>query len=303
MDDINNPIRSYLIGETVFRARPLEPALYIVATPIGNLGDMTMRGLEVLAAADVLACEDTRVTRVLLDRFAIQRRPVAYHEHNATEAGPKLIAALLEGKSVALVSDAGTPLVSDPGFRLVGEARAAGIRVVPVPGASAVMAALMASGLPTDSFMFCGFLAARQGQRRSKLESLQAIDTTLIFFESPNRAAATLADMAEVFGAERLGALCREMTKAYETITTGTLAELSEQFDGEDRIRGEVVLLVGPPVDQNIPKSAEDIDQLLLALAQEMPPAKAAAEASRMTGKSKADMYQRLVALRADNKR
>ncbi len=155
------------------RARPLEPALYIVSTPIGNLGDMTLRGLETLASADILACEDTRVTRVLLDRYGISRRPISYHEHNAAEAGPKLIAALAAGKSVALVSDAGTPLVSDPGFRLVGDAREAGIRVVPVPGASAVLAALAASGLPTDAFMFCGFLPAKHGQKQSRLESLK----------------------------------------------------------------------------------------------------------------------------------
>ena len=144
--------------QAVIAARPLEPALYLVATPIGNLGDVTLRALETLAAADVLACEDTRVTRILLDRYGIRQRPLAYHEHNAAEAGPKLIAALQEGRSVALVSDAGTPLVSDPGFRLVEQALGAGIRVVPIPGPSAVLAALTASGLPSDAFLFGGFL-------------------------------------------------------------------------------------------------------------------------------------------------
>uniref|UniRef100_UPI001668452F 16S rRNA (cytidine(1402)-2'-O)-methyltransferase n=1 Tax=Brucella endophytica TaxID=1963359 RepID=UPI001668452F len=290
--------RDYLIGQATFHARPLEPALYIVATPIGNLGDMTIRGLETLASADILACEDTRVTRVLLDRFGIAKRPVAYHEHNAAEAGPKLIAALKEGKSVALVSDAGTPLVSDPGYRLVGEARAAGIRVVPVPGASAVLAALMASGLPTDSFHFAGFLPVKQGQRRAKLEALQRIDATLVFFESPNRTAATLADMAAVFGETRPGALCRELTKAYETVVTAPLGELTRQFDGEDRLRGEVVLLVGPPQAADAPASAEDIDRLLLSLAAEMSPSKAAGEAARMTGGHKGELYQRLIELK-----
>ncbi len=148
---------------------------------------------------------------------------------------------------MALVSDAGTPLVSDPGFRLVGEAREAGIKVVPVPGASAVLAALAASGLPTDAFMFCGFLPSKHGQRQNRLESLKGIDATLVFYESPNRTAATLADMTAVFGPDREGALCRELTKAYETVVTAPLGELAKQFDGEDRIRGEVVLLVGPP--------------------------------------------------------
>lgn len=296
---IDEAKREYVIGGTPMRARPLEPALYIVSTPIGNLGDMTLRGLEVLASADVLACEDTRVTRVLLDRYGISRRPVSYHEHNAAESGAKLIAALLAGKSVALVSDAGTPLVSDPGFRLVGEAREAGIRVVPVPGASAILAALAASGLPTDVFMFCGFLPAKHGQRQSKLESLKTIDATLVFYESPNRAAATLSDMVAVFGGEREAALCRELTKAYETIVTLPLAELAKQFDGEERIRGEVVLLIGPPSGDAMPQSAEDIDKLLLSLAEELPPSKAAGEAARMTGGQKSVLYQRLMQLKA----
>ncbi|MFC4624672.1 16S rRNA (cytidine(1402)-2'-O)-methyltransferase [Daeguia caeni] len=296
----NEERRDYVIGGMTMRARPLEPALYIVSTPIGNLGDMTLRGIETLASADIIACEDTRVTRVLLDRYGIQRRPMSYHEHNAAEAGEKLIAALASGKSVALVSDAGTPLVSDPGFRLVGEARQAGIRVVPVPGASAVLAALAASGLPTDQFMFCGFLPSRHGQRISRLESLKAIDATLVFYESPNRAAASLADMVDVFGADRQAALCRELTKAYETIVTLPLGELAQEFDGEDRIRGEVVLLVGPPTDEVAPQSEADIDRLLLSLAAELPPSKAAGEAARMTGGQKSVLYQRLMQLKAE---
>lgn len=291
--------REFVVGGTAQRARPIEPALYIVSTPIGNLGDMTLRGLEVLASADIVACEDTRVTRVLLDRYGIARRPISYHEHNAAEAGAKLIAALQAGNSVALVSDAGTPLVSDPGFRLVGEAREAGIRVVPVPGASALLAALAASGLPTDAFMFCGFLPVKHGQKTSKLESLKNIDATLVFYESPNRAAATLADMADVFGDAREAALCRELTKAYETIVAAPLGELKQQFDGEDRIRGEVVLLVGPPTGEAGPQSEEDIDKLLLSLSQELSPSKAAGEAAKMTGGQKSVLYQRLMQLKA----
>ncbi|RUY98485.1 16S rRNA (cytidine(1402)-2'-O)-methyltransferase, partial [Mesorhizobium sp. M7A.F.Ca.CA.001.12.2.1] len=163
--------RSYVVGQTEIAARPLEPALYLVATPIGNLADITLRALETLAAADIVACEDTRVSRVLLDRYGIRRRTTAYHEHNAGEAGPKLIAALQAGQSVALISDAGTPLVSDPGYRLVGEALDHGIRVVPIPGPSAPLAALTASGLPSDAFMFAGFLPVKTGQRLTRLEA------------------------------------------------------------------------------------------------------------------------------------
>lgn len=169
---------SYQIGTHQHVARPQDPALYLVATPIGNLGDITLRALETLAAADVLACEDTRVTRVLLNRYGINKRPFAYHEHNAERAGPKLLAALGEGKSVALVSDAGTPLISDPGFRLVEQALAAGYRVVPVPGASAPMAALVASGLPSDSFFFGGFLPGRDKARRDRLVQVGEIPAT-----------------------------------------------------------------------------------------------------------------------------
>ena len=186
-----------MIAQTSIAARPLEPALYLVATPIGNLADITIRALETLAAADIVACEDTRVTRVLLDRYGIRQRSTPYHEHNADEAGPRLIAALAAGKSVALVSDAGTPLVSDPGYRLVERALAAGIRVVPIPGASAVLAALTASGLPSDTFLFGGFLPVKGGQLRSRLEALKGADATLIFFESPRRLAETLAAMAD----------------------------------------------------------------------------------------------------------
>ncbi|WP_292240313.1 16S rRNA (cytidine(1402)-2'-O)-methyltransferase, partial [Mesorhizobium sp.] len=172
--------RSYVIGQTEIAARPLEPALYLVATPIGNLADVTLRALETLAGADIVACEDTRVSRVLLERYGIRRRTTAYHEHNAAEAGPKLIESLAAGQSVALISDAGTPLVSDPGYRLVGEALERGIRVIPVPGPSAALAALTASGLPSDAFLFAGFLPAKAGQRLTKLESFRQVPATLI---------------------------------------------------------------------------------------------------------------------------
>jgi len=291
----NDNKRVYVIGQTEVTARPLDPALYLVATPIGNLGDITLRALETLAGADMVACEDTRVTRVLLDRYGIRQRPTAYHEHNAAEAGPRLIEALESGRSVALVSDAGTPLVSDPGFRLVEQAQAHGIRVVPIPGASAVLAALTASGLPSDAFFFAGFLPVKDGQKRTRLGELKAVPGTLIFFESPRRLADTLEAMADVFGA-RQAAIGRELTKAFEEIRTGTLAELAAHYAEADTPKGEVVICVAPPGER--PETADDVDKLLISLASEMPASKAAAEAARMTGQQKPALYRRLLELK-----
>lgn len=289
--------RSYLIGQAEFSARRLEPALYLVATPIGNLGDITIRALETLAAADIVACEDTRVTRVLLDRYGIRRRTTAYHEHNAAEAGPKLVEAVLAGKSVALVSDAGTPLVSDPGFRLVGEVVEAGGRVVPIPGASALLTALTASGLPSDTFLFAGFLPVKSGQRKTRLEELRAVPATLVFYESPRRLADCLAAMAEVLG-DREAAIGRELTKTFEEMRRGSLAVLAQAYAGEDTPKGEVVICVAPP--QEAASTVEDVDALLLSLAGEMGAARAAGEAAKMTGARKADLYRRLMELKGD---
>ncbi|MCG8272894.1 16S rRNA (cytidine(1402)-2'-O)-methyltransferase [Aquamicrobium sp. NLF2-7] len=288
--------RSFLIGQAEFPARPLEPALYLVATPIGNLADITIRALETLAAADVLACEDTRVSRVLLERYGIRRRTTAYHEHNAADAGPRLMAALEEGKSVALISDAGTPLVSDPGYRLVGEALERGLRVVPIPGPSAALAALTVSGLPSDAFLFAGFLPAKAGQKRTRLEQWQAVPATLIFFESPRRLADTLDAMAQVLGAERRAAVCRELTKTFEEARHGTLGELAAHYAAADTPKGEVVICVGPAADEDA--APADVDALLIGLAAEMPASKAAAEAARMTGQPKQELYRRLLALK-----
>ncbi len=288
--------RSFLIGQAEFPARPLEPALYLVATPIGNLADITIRALETLAAADVLACEDTRVSRVLLERYGIRRRTTAYHEHNAAEAGPRLMAALEEGKSVALISDAGTPLVSDPGYRLVGEALERGLRVVPIPGPSAALAALTVSGLPSDAFLFAGFLPVKAGQKRTRLEQWQAVPATLIFFESPRRVADTLDAMAQVLGAERRAAVCRELTKTFEEARHGTLGELAAHYAAADTPKGEVVICVGPAADEEA--APADVDALLIGLAAEMPASKAAAEAARMTGQPKQELYRRLLALK-----
>jgi 16S rRNA (cytidine1402-2'-O)-methyltransferase len=291
--------KTFVVGQTEIAARPLATALYLVATPIGNLADITLRALETLAAADVLACEDTRVTRILLDRYGIRQKPVAYHEHNAAEAGPRLIAALQEGRSVALVSDAGTPLVSDPGFRLVGQALERGIKVVPVPGASAVLAALTASGLPSDAFLFAGFLPVKVGQRRSRLEELKSVPATLVFFESPRRLADSLASMAEVLGVDRAAAVGRELTKAFEEMRTGELGALAAHYAEADTPKGEVVVCIGPPRARAA--TPDDVDALLLSLASEMPASKAAAEAAKMTGAAKPDLYRRLLELRENH--
>jgi 16S rRNA (cytidine1402-2'-O)-methyltransferase len=292
---MENQAKTYVVGQAEIVARPLAAALYLVATPIGNLGDITLRALETLAGADLLACEDTRVTRVLLDRYGIRQRPYAYHEHNAGEAGPKLIAALQEGRSVALVSDAGTPLVSDPGFRLVEQALAAGIRVVPIPGPSAVLAALTASGLPSDAFLFAGFLPVKDGQRKTRLTQLATVPATLIFFESPRRLAETLVAMAEVLG-DRPAAIGRELTKTFEEMRTGTLAALAAHYGDAPTPKGEIVICVGPPEEKA--DAPGDVDRLLTSLAAEMPASKAAAEAAKMTGQPKQALYRRLLELR-----
>lgn len=287
---------TYVIGQAELTARPLEAALYLVATPIGNLADITLRALETLASADLVACEDTRVSRVLLERYGIRRRTTAYHEHNAAEAGPKLITALEQGQSVALISDAGTPLVSDPGYRLVGEAIERGIRVVPIPGPSAPLAALTASGLPSDTFLFAGFLPAKVGQRQTRLEELRGVPATLIFFESPRRLAETLGAMSEVLGGTRKAAIGRELTKTFEEMRPGTLAELAAHYGAADTPKGEIVICVGPPLAKT--EGPADVDRLLLSLAAEMPTSKAAAEAAKMTGGQKQALYRRLLELK-----
>ncbi|NLS01979.1 16S rRNA (cytidine(1402)-2'-O)-methyltransferase [Rhizobium sp. P32RR-XVIII] len=293
--------RGYRLHNVAIPARPLEPALYLVATPIGNLGDITLRALETLAGADVLACEDTRVTRVLLDRYGIRNRPFAYHEHNADEAGPRLLAALAAGKSVALVSDAGTPLVSDPGYRLAQAAIEAGYRVIPIPGASAPLAALVGSGLPNDAFLFAGFLPVKDKARRDRLAELAATPATLLFFESPHRIGATLAAAADVLGPTRKASVCRELTKTYEEFRRGTLAELAAHYAENDNVKGEIVLVISPPEEKQADEA--DVEAILANLATSMPTAKAAAEAARLTGLPRKELYQRLLDMKVRDER
>lgn len=279
-----------------FEAPPLPPALYLVATPIGHLSDMSLRGLETLAGAGVMACEDTRVTRKLLSRYGINRKLYAYHEHNADSAGPKLLEAIERGESVALVSDAGTPLVSDPGYRLVEQCRAAGFRVIPIPGASAVLAALMASGLPTDSFTFAGFLPPKSGARQTRLKAFEVLPTTTIWFESPRRLTACLDDMIAVYGPDRLASVARELTKTHESVITAPLAELRETYS--ESPKGEIVIVVAPAAIQTTELDDAGVDALLLEYAETLPTSKAAGAVAKETGLKKTDLYTRLLALK-----
>ncbi len=289
------PDRHYVLGGTRFLARPLEPGLHVVATPIGNLRDMTVRAVETLAAASLVACEDSRVTRRLVDHFGLTARLVPYHEHNAAEMRPKLLERLAAGESVALVSDAGTPLVSDPGFKLVEAAREAGHRVIPVPGPSAVMAALVAAGLPTDAFFFAGFLPPKTAGRRTRAGALAAVPGSLVFFETGPRLAASLADLAEVLG-DRQAAVCRELTKLHEEVRRGSLPDLAADYAGEADPKGEIVLVVGPPGEAP-PPADTDVEALLRAELAEKSVKDAAAAVAAATGLARRDLYQRALLL------
>jgi 16S rRNA (cytidine1402-2'-O)-methyltransferase len=268
--------------------------LYVVATPIGNLDDITLRALRVLAEADVVAAEDTRHSRMLLSRHGLERPLLALHEHNEEQQAAVLVDRLQRGESVALISDAGTPLLSDPGYRLVGLAAAAGIEVVAIPGASAVTAAISISGLATDRFAFEGFLPARSNARRQWLQGLQTERRTLVFFESSHRIADSLAEMALVFGPERQAAVCREMTKRFETVLRGSLGEISERVGADpDQRRGEFVLVVA-----GCPRETEEALPEAVRLARELQPllgaSQAARTAARFLGVPRRTVYEAL---------
>ncbi|MHA1157377.1 MAG: 16S rRNA (cytidine(1402)-2'-O)-methyltransferase [Alphaproteobacteria bacterium] len=284
-----------LKGRKIEALRPLS-GLYIVATPIGNLGDMTVRALDTLAAADLIACEDTRVTGKLLAHYGITTRMLAYHDHNAHERRPELLQRLGEGAVVALVSDAGTPLVSDPGYKLVSEALDHGFPVIPIPGASSVMAALVAAGLPTDAFLFAGFLPARTVARRKRLAELAATPASLVIFESAPRLAASLADMAVVLG-DRAAVVTRELTKRYEERRGGSLAELAAHYDRVGPPKGEIVVVIGPP--QPAGTTPAQLDELLTALLESESVSRAAQAAAEQTGLPRRDLYRRALALAA----
>ena len=294
--------RHYLLQGQSVTAPALAGGLHIVATPIGNLRDITVRALEVLAAADVIACEDTRVTRKLLDHYGIATPLTPYHEHNAAEARPKLLALLAEGAAVALVSDAGTPLVSDPGFKLVREAQAAGHAVTAAPGASATLAALTIAGLPTDRFFFEGFLPAKEGQRRARTAELARIPATLILFETGPRLAAALADLAATLG-PREAAICRELTKLHEEVRRGDLAALARAYAVADEPRGEIVIVIAPPDAQAGTIDAAALDALLRDALARSSVKEAVAEIAAVTGEPRRTVYQRALTLAKERNR
>jgi 16S rRNA (cytidine1402-2'-O)-methyltransferase len=240
----------------------LEAGLYVVSTPIGNLRDITLRALDVLGGADIVYAEDTRVARKLLDAYDLRPRLGAYHEHNAEAARGEILAAIANGKSVALISDAGTPLVSDPGFKLVRAVIEAGGRVAPIPGASALLAALVASGLPTDRFLFAGFLPTKQNARRAALEALANVDATLVLYETGPRLAESLADMAAVLGA-RQAVVARELTKLFEETRRETLAALAAHYAQAGAPKGEIVVVIAPPAEA--PEASDEVLDAYLA--------------------------------------
>src|SRR6185312_6479665 len=277
-------------------SRPsLSPGLYVTATPIGNARDITLRALDVLGECDLVAAEDTRVSAKLLALHGLSRPLTAYNDHNGVRERPKLLARLKHGARIALISDAGTPLISDPGFKLVREAVAEGIAVHAIPGASATLAALALGGLPTDRFFFAGFLPPKSGERESALADLVNISATLIFFESANRLAASLAQMAEILG-DRPAAVTRELTKLHEEVRRGTLARLAAQYAEELPPKGEVTILVGPPPERSADHSRIDA---LLARALPFMPVKEASELIALAlDRPRKEIYQRALKMK-----
>lgn len=281
------------------RSKP-EPGLHIVATPIGNLGDITVRALDTLAAADAVACEDTRKTGRLLQVYGLKRPLVRYDDHAGDRALPGLMERLERGEIVALVTDAGTPLISDPGYRLVAAAREAGHPVTTAPGASSVMAALSIAGLPTDRFLFAGFLPPRSAARR-KVAAALPTDTTLVLFESARRLAAALADLADVLG-PRDAAICRELTKLHEEAVSGSLADLAKRYAASDAPKGEIVIVVAPAAEGSSEDRAGAVDAALQEALETMGVRDAAATVAAATGASKRAVYARALELSAERR-
>ncbi len=270
--------------------------LYIVATPIGNLEDMTFRAVRILKESDLIAAEDTRHSRKLLTHFGISTPLTPYHDHNESLKTPQLIERLKSGHTVSLITDAGTPCIADPGYRIVRAAAEEGIRVVPVPGPSATMVALSASGLPTDEFTFAGFLPAKSGKRRERLRELAVERRLLVFYEAPHRLISMLRDLVDIFG-EREGLVARELTKLFEEFTRGTLAELAQRFS-ETPARGEVVVLVAPP-ESPIAAVQPNLEAMLKDLLEEGSTVKdAARRIAEATGKSRSALYDLALELR-----
>jgi 16S rRNA (cytidine1402-2'-O)-methyltransferase len=296
MSDLPAPRSRYSIDDHVFEAEKLAGGLYVTATPIGNLRDISLRALATLAAADEILCEDTRVTAKLASRYGLRTRLSPYHDHNAAKVRPRIIGQLKEGAAIALVSDAGTPLVSDPGYKLVRAAIEEAIRVEVVPGASASLAALALSGLPSDRFLFAGFLPERAGERRRALAALKSVQATLIFFESARRVVASLEDILSVLG-ERQVAVLRELTKLHEEGLRGSARALASLLKARATIKGEITLVIAPPSETAI--AGAELDAALTAAARELPASKAAQQIARQYGLAKKEVYARLLVLKS----
>ena len=281
------------------RSQIIPPGLYIIATPIGNLKDMTLRAIDVLNAADLIACEDTRVTGKLLSHYGITAPTLSYNDHNGEERRPKIMEALEQGKRVALVSDAGTPLISDPGYKLLKEAQARGFYITTLPGASSVMAALCLSGLPTDRFLFAGFLPAKEEACRKELQQLATVPSTLIFFESAHRLQDTLGVMHEVLG-NREAAVVREITKLYEESRRDSLSELIAHYQQHGEPKGEVVIVVGPPLVAH--ETTESIEAKLRLLLSSHSVKEAAAILAEETGRPRKEIYSLALKLMEERK-
>ena len=270
--------------------------LYVVATPIGNLDDFSVRAISTLKAVDLIAAEDTRHSRTLMQHYGIETPMIAYHDHNETEASAALVARIQQGESIALISDAGTPLISDPGYRLVRLARSEGVPVIAIPGASALTAALSVSGLATDRFLFVGFLPSKQQARQKTLSSLRLETSTVVFYESRHRIQDSLQDMSLIFGPERVATVARELTKRFEQTEQGTLGELCAAIDNQEIIeKGEFVVMI-----EGAPELASTYDHtaLIQALLKELPPRKAAGVVSQITGESRKVLYDIALSLK-----
>ena len=310
-DDVRLPAMNEAAGEHGANGRMskdsssenLAPGLYLVATPIGNLEDITLRALRVLKQADLIACEDTRHTQKLLNHYAIKTRTISYHEHNEATRAAELVKRLLEGARIALVTDAGMPGISDPGFRLISLAIENGLLVVPIPGASAFLAALVASGLPTDSFRFNGFLPAKRGERRAALEVLKSSSYTQVFYEAPHRLIDSLTDVVEVLGVARHVVIAREVTKLHEEFLRGTIAAVRTELASRDRIRGEITLLVQAPARSNTaePSASASISERVMRMQSEanVDEKEALKRLARELGRSKSELYRELQRERA----
>ena len=299
--------RSYVLAGQPIEPPRLAAGLHLVATPIGNLRDITLRALETLAAADAIACEDSRVTRKLLDHYGIATPLTPYHEHNAVAARPKLLARLAAGEAIALVSDAGTPLISDPGFKLVRAVCEAGLPVSAVPGPSAALAALAVAGLPTDRFFFEGFLPPKGGARRTRITELARIPATLILYESGPRIGRALHALAEGLG-PRQAAVCRELTKLHEEVRRDDLAALAQAYDanakdaGKDlaEIRGEFAIIIAPPAAKEDVADGDAVDALLRRALRHASVKDAVSDVAAATGRPRREIYQRALGLSDD---